>query len=316
MNYSQFINTEQKQNLYIFCGDGFLINKCLTKLKIDLKIFDDLQISYFDTDNFSCKNLILSCEQVSFFGEKRVVVLKNLEKINETDKKELQNYIKNLNPLCVLCLIDSYNNGIFDYLKIEKVELKSLSETQLHSFVFDKLKAKNKQIDEGAYSILARACNNDMTKLEIEIDKLCAYCLDKNKIEESDIKKLVIANEEIIIYELTTALGQKNAQESLSILFKLMGSPDDNAKLFSLMSTTFQRMFFALLSKESDLQLATKMGIKEYAVKKLRQQTKNFTQRKLKKIVEEICETEYNIKSGKMTSENALYYIVLFIVSL
>ena len=134
-------------------------------------------------------------------------------------------------------------------------------------------------------------------------------------IKIDDIKLLVPQTEELVVFELTTALGEKKYERSLQLLNKLMGSPEQNSKLFALLSVTFQRMFFASISKNmTDLEIANKFGVKEYAIKKCKQQCKNFSVVKLKNIVYKFCDVEFMIKSGKMNIQNALFYMVAFIL--
>lgn len=48
------------------------------------------------------------------------------------------------------------------------------------------------------------------------------------------------------------------------------------------------------------------LGIKEYAVKKTREQAKTFKKKSLKKAVDFLCECDYGSKSGKTSFEDAL----------
>ena len=121
----------------------------------------------------------------------------------------------------------------------------------------------------------------------------------------------------MVVFELTTALGKKDANKSLSILFNLLKQGSESSKLLPLMSNNFTRLFTMSVSKNmTDELLAQKLGIKPFAVTKLRGQLKNFNPVKLKNIVYEFCDVDYMIKSGLMQADTALVYIVEYILNI
>ena len=315
MNYNQLLNSQKTENAYLLVGDGFLVQKSLNFLKEKLNIQSEYDVSRFDSENFSADAIIESCEQVSFFAQNRLVVVSNINTVNESDKKKLANYVSQINPMCTLVFVDNLQKGTFDFLKIEKVNL-VLNELELKDFVVKLFKQKGKTITPQTASELVGYCNKDINKLNLETEKLCAYIAERQEVTIDDIKLLVPQSEEVVVFELTTALGQKNASKSLSILYKLMGTVEQNNKLFALMSTNFQRMFFAVASKGlTNAQIAQKFGVKEFAISKVKELAKNFTIGALKDIVYQFCEVEFMIKNGLMAQENALVYIAEYILN-
>ena len=249
MNYSQFVKQENFENAYTFVGDSFLMQKVVDFFikKFALNSYD---ISYFDADNFSCDKLIESCEQVSFFAKSRLVVVKNLNSLNESDKKKLVSYTKQINPNCTLLMYDSFNKGLFNLQGVQNIEL-SLYDNEIVNFVQKSFASKGKQIKENVVQELISCCNKDLNTINNEITKLCAYKQNESEITTQDISLLVPANEEIVIFELTTALGEKNSQKAVEILHKLMGNVEQNSKLFSLWSTKMHS-FFMITSSGSN----------------------------------------------------------------
>lgn len=313
MTYTQFISQNSLKNVYILYGDSFLANKCVEFVKEKTQIVSEYDISKFDSENFSAGGVITSCEQISFFNNFRMVIVKNLSSITESDKKSLLGYVQNVNPSCILLFVDTLKSGIFDFLKQEKVEL-ALNDYEIRDFVKEQLNIKGKTASNETIMMLINFCQKDMQKINLEMQKLVCYLGERTEITIDDIKLLVPQTEELVVFELTTALGEKNVQKSLNILYKLMGNQEQNSKLFSLLSMTLRRMFFCAVSKNlSDSELATKFNVKEFAVKKLKQQAKSFAVTKLKNILYELCEVEYMLKNGQMSQENALYYMVMFI---
>ena len=312
MTYSQFFNQDKLQSCYVLYGDAFLAKKCQEYVKEKLGIDSEYDISVFDSENFSVDALIASCEQISFFAKNRLAIVKNLTNISEKDKTNFLNYIQNINPMCTILLVDTSKSGIFDFLKTEKVVLE-LNDYEIKNIINETAQEYNKKIEDEASNSLILFCQKDLCRINLEIQKLAMYVGDRDVITFQDVKVLVAPTEEFVVFELTTAMAQKNAQKSMILLSKLLGNADQNARLFSLLSTTIRRMFFVAISKDkSESELATIFGVKEYAIKKLREQSKNFSAKTLKNLVYELCDLEYMTKNGQMTQENAMYYIIQY----
>ena len=62
--------------------------------------------------------------------------------------------------------------------------------------------------------------------------------------------------------------------------------------------------------KESNIDIANKLGVKEYSIKIAKQVGAKFTPAQLKRILDLGASLDYKIKSGQMNEKNALIYFV------
>ena len=81
-----------------------------------------------------------------------------------------------------------------------------------------------------------------------------------------------------------------------------------------LITNHFRRLFFIAVSEMENGELASLLGVKEYAIIKARGQIKNFSKLQLKKIYALLEKVDYMIKSGRMLAQNALYFLVFSIL--
>ena len=123
-------------------------------------------------------------------------------------------------------------------------------------------------------------------------------------------EKHVKKENDFVVFELTEALGRRDADKSLKLLSSLV----KDAGTLSLITNHFRRLFFISISDLDNANLAPLLGVKEFAVSKQRSQVKNFSKMQLKKIYALLEEIDYKIKSGAMLSENALYLLVFSIL--
>lgn len=313
MNLKSLSNYDNFYGCFILCGDTYLTSCAVDFIKQKMNITNSFDISIFDSENFSSNSIIESCEQVSFFTTNRLVIVKNVFQVLESDKKKLLEYIPKMNPTCTLLILD--NMQVFDFLKCTKLNF-NLTDIELVQETQRLAKEKGKSISKEDALYLANLVNKDLSSINTELEKLSMYTTNDTILKE-DIDSVVTKTDDVVVFELTTALGKKDANKTLNILFNLLKQDNQASKLLPLMSNNFTRLFTISVSKNlTDELLAQKLGVKPFAVTKLRSQLKNFNPVKLKNIVYEFCDVDYMIKSGLMQPDTALIYIVEYILNI
>lgn len=313
MNLKGLSNYDNFYGCFILCGDTYLTSCAVDFIKQKMNITNSFDISIFDSENFSSNSIIESCEQVSFFTTNRLVIVKNVFQVLESDKKKLLEYIPKMNPTCTLLILD--NMQVFDFLKCTKLNF-TLTDNELVQETQRLAKEKGKSISKEDALYLANLVNKDLSSINTELEKLSMYTTNDTILKE-DINSVVTKTDDVVVFELTTALGKKDANKTLNILFNLLKQDNQASKLLPLMSNNFTRLFTISVSKNlTDELLAQKLGVKPFAVTKLRSQLKNFNPVKLKNIVYEFCDVDYMIKSGLMQPDTALIYIVEYILNI
>ena len=293
---------------YLVQGEDVLLySRALELIKkaCDLQL-PEFNFLVFDDDSFDGDVVIDACETLPMGSEKKVVLLKNISKINDSFKKKMQNYLKKAVESTCLVIFDFYNK--FDFLICEKVSAKRLDERSLQEIIVADLKKANKTITSDALEKLIEACCSYYSLIKNELDKLVSC--DDIEITTTTIDKLVCKETEFTVFELTDALSRRDADKAINLL-NLM---DKDTKTFSLILNHFRRLFFVAVSDLTDKELADALSVKEFAVTKARSLSKNFTKLQLKNIYEMLNDVDFYIKNGQMQVENALYYLVFGIL--
>ena len=273
----------------------------------------DANKTIFNDENFNADELIAICYQVPMFAEKRFVLVKNLQKISESDIKKLISYSKNPSDDCVLVLCELPELKIFEKIGFEKVSCNKLSDAELRKIIETDLEVYGKKITFEAVQLLIKYCLKDLMLIKNEIKKIGFY--DSEIIDEEIIKKLVHQNEEFSIFEISDALSKTQGDRAIVLLNKMLETQEFGFVL-GLISSHFRRMLYAFMSNGTNLEIAEKLGVKEYAITKIKQQSKNLKLVQLVKINELILDVEFQIKSGKLIGKNAMYYLVFAILNI
>lgn len=295
---------------YLLQGeDYYLYDRAFSMIK---KVCDislpDFDLVKFDDENFTMKALVDSAEVLPFGSGKRLIVVKNVAKFSENDKKLLLSYLEKPAMSTVIVIYDFAQK--FDFIKnvVAFVDCKRFDKLTGSAVVVKELEKYNKKISKEALDTLYDYCNGYLTRMMSEIVKLAYYDLDEPLITKKLVESCVSKDNEFVIFELTDALGKKDGDKAITILNQMP------KEVLGLITNHFRRLFFISTSGLDDKALSSLFGIKEFAVSKQRQQIKNFSKMQLKKIFALLEKIDYDIKSGAMLQENAVYYLVLSIL--
>ena len=291
---------------YLVQGEDILLyDEALKLIKNACNLsFEEFNFQKFDDDTFSADLVLDALETLPFASEKKVVLLKNITKFSEDFKKKLVAYLKSPLPSTCLVIFDFANK--FDFLISEKVSAKRLDEESLKNIVEEELSKSHKAIKKEALSLLLSYCCDYYSLIKNELKKLSDAPTDV--ITEKDIANMVTKETEYSVFELTEALSKKDAKKAVELL-SLM---DKDTKTFNLILNHFRRLFFVAISKDEDL--SKLLNVKEYAIVKAKELSRNFSKIQLKNIYSLLDDVDFYIKNGQMQIENALYYLIFGIL--
>lgn len=315
MNYQDLEKSCISQPIYLIKGDAFLCqdakNKIIQKLNIS-----KINVSLFTDENFDVNNTLNACNQFSFFSEKRMVIVQDLAKELTNDNKfRFENYSKNPNIDCVLILIDTISSKVFDFMKnVEVIECKP-NDFFVQNYIKNNVEKLGNTISLQNCKKLNDYCLGNLNRITLEIKKLSDYVGKNKEITAQVIDNLVFKDTELKVFDLTNALGVKDGNRALKILNDMITTGEPPIKILGLINANFRRMMFAKINKGSNADLAKALNVKEFAIAKAKESASFFSASQLKNIINLLLEADYNIKSGVMSQENVLYYVVCKIVS-
>lgn len=312
MAKSEFLNLE---NVYRISGDDlFLIKNTVNKIEKACELnFPDLNKSVFDNENFNADAVCLSCQQIPMMDKKRLVIVKNIQKLKESDISKLVEYAKNPIEETVLILEEMVGANIFSKVPAEKIVCNKLTETKLKDYIVKELESSGKTINEEAVSALIEFCSRDMLRIQNELFKL--KFIKSSNIDFEIIKKYVNKNDDYSIFEISTALTYGQGDKAINLIHKMLESLEFPV-ILGLISSHFRRMLYSVISEGSEEEIATKLGVKSFAVKRAKTLAKNLSSKQIVDICNLILEIDYGIKSGKMNIENSLYFMVFSIINI
>ena len=315
--------TELKHNLNIkiepaYCiggDDGYLRGEALSILRgLAGETLADFNVSELDGQNVNLSDILTCFAQVPFMAERRVVVLREFtQNLSDDDFEKLGDaIIKSTDSVLVF-----YYSGQVpqDIKKIATfVDCNKLRDGEVKDVVTSWVTNNGYEITQPALYKLVTFTNCDLMRIENELNKLYAYCMDTKRIGEIDVNDVVSRDMEFVVFALSNAVSERRAKDAYDVLYEARGDVGKNLGMLTTLINQFRRTLHVLLNKGVDKStLAKQLGISEYAVSRTLTLANKYKSARLKSIVDKFEEIEYLFKSGKIVSmDEALFIGVSF----
>lgn len=309
------LKKELSKNLlsnYILVGnDNYILDYAYSLIKQASGIVDYNMNEIVLPDTCDDKTLINSLLTIPFLSDKKIVYVKGVLPQNVQEK--IVPYIKNAGDTIFVINAQDNETAYKTLLKhMEKVDCNKLPASIISKFIVKDFAKHNKQITNKALNLLMEYCLFDMTKITVESQKLLAYAHTKDVVDESDVESIVTKSEEYSVFELTEALAKGDGKKAYAVLNQYRDK--QNKTLLYLIYNHFRRMFYVKVSKKNLSEYVSLLQVKEFAIKKAIEQAKLFSATRLKSIIEEFARLDEDIKVSKISADNAIDYIVLYIL--
>lgn len=305
---------------YLISGnDRFLCFSALEQIKSALAIsLEELNCVILDGSNVTFQEIIESASVFPFVDKYRLVQINNFSIKNKSKEDRLLSYLKNPMKECVLIFFNpDQSDALKPYLgQICAIDCDKLSTDVLVSTLKAKFEKAGAKISREAIETLILFCNNDMTRISGEAEKLINFA-DGSEISVETVRKLVVEDKEYQVFELAEFIAKNDKFKALDLAETLSNDKKGGFSILTPLYNNYRRVLFVAINKDkTDAELASLLQVKEYAVKMVKNQAKVFSPRSLKKIVDMLYEADRNIKMGKIKEDIAMYQVILNILKI
>lgn len=307
-------------NIFLLEGeDGYFREKGVEYLKN--KFISEPQMNYTVLDGVevisNVEKFLTTVDMYPFMSEKRMVVIKEFYPKADFFKAHLKSRFDNPISESVIVIVNSEKSDVIkNQPNVTLIDCQKADKPILVKFITATCLRQNVNVSPMVAEKICDFCLLDMTKIENETLKLINYASDKKVITDTDVENLCFKDVEYQIYELATFVAQKKRDKALSMIKELLSKGETPTRLLGSLYTHFRRLLFVSVSTATNKELAEKLGVKEFAVAKQKEQAKCFRKKSLKLAVDTIADYDYKTKSGKTDAEDALNSVVFKLMAL
>lgn len=319
MKYTEFksrLENGEISSIYLFEGeDIFFAERGISLLKDKFLIEPSLNLAEFNGADVPISTITDSLTAYPFMAEKRFTVVKEFYP-KKDDEKQLKQFLENPTSDMIFIIANTRSCELFKrYDSVLVVDCGKADLSLIARWIKAECSNSNIVIDLESARLIGEYCQQDMTRVQNETKKLCAYAFDKGEITVNDVIEMVNRDVEYKIYEMTDYVGRKDFDKALAVISEMLGKGEPSQKILTSVYNYFRRLLFVAISDLTELELSKELGVKDFAIRKMKAQANLFNKRSLKSAVDRLVDADYHIKSGLSSSDDEMWLTVFKIMT-
>ena len=317
------INADIKANefkpVYLLYGDEPYLKKQYEDKLIKAIVSDDtMNYSFFDKESVSVKEIMSIGDTLPFFAEKRLIVVEN-SGFFKSSNDELAMYIKNMPDYLIIIFVEEQidkRNKLYKSVSETGYvsEMNAQPVSVLTKWIKGLFNAENKEITGEAVTCLLDRTGASMNLIKQEIEKLVTYVDNRPVIEKHDVEAVCSTQTVSRIFEMISAIGEKNQQKALNLYYDLLTLKEKPMSILFLIVRQFNgilQVSQGLSQGKNNSVMAKEIGIQPFLVGKYASCARKFTPEILYSALKDCAQVEEDVKSGKLIDRIAVEMIII-----
>jgi DNA polymerase-3 subunit delta len=239
--------------VYLFFGpEAYLLRRALALLKDKAMPQDALAFNFVERNakDTTAARIVHEANTFPLMSSRRVVIVSGFEQLPEDGQETLAAYLASPQKKTVLVLVageidrrTSFYKRLLEHASI--VECKKLEGIALRRRAEQILSSQGYRISPTALDLLMDLAGSDLSSITGELEKLILYAGTDKTIRDATVEVLVEGSRQHGIFELTTAMGQKDRKTALRLLGNLLESGEAPLYILAMMAWHFRRIIIA-----------------------------------------------------------------------
>ena len=302
-NFSPVYLLMGEEEFFIDQITEFFVNNILTKNEKEF----NLNILYGKDTNID--TIVSICKKYPLMSDYQLVIIKEAQDLGNTIEN-LSNYLKN--PLSSTILVVNYKHKFIDKRKsifklIQKsgkvFESKFLYENQVQKWISDRFINNGFTIDQKSVSLMNEHLGNKLNNINNEILKLLEIKKESKTITINDIQKYIGISKDFNNFEFRKSIGSLNFKKAYLIADYFSKNPKSNPLVVTitlLFDYFCKLMVYQVNSDLNPKTLSSKIGINPYFLNEFSSVGKNYSIKKIVKVISVIREYDMYSKGVKV----------------
>lgn len=269
----------------------------------------DFNRDLFVASGVSADDVIGACNMLPFMSEKRLVIVKDLDKANKALSEALIEYLQSPCETTLLaCTATKLAKNTRLYKAFAKIDKKAVvscepkNKKELPQQVRSFAQSHGVDMDMAAADRLVTMVGESTVHLDTEVKKIAAALGQGARITVQHVEQYVTRTAEVKPWEYLDPMCERNATKALIALAQMPGQSP-----FGLLTMGVKRIRELLMAKElgGGQALASALGMPEWRVRNHSRWASRFSQQELEQALVAAADTDMAMKSG--ADQNAAF---------
>lgn len=335
ISYKEFQRTIARKQFspvyFIYGEETFLLEEALRTLVVVAldPTLQQFNLDVFHGDEGDIQEILSRASSFPMMGERRIVIVKGIEKMKSLEKHEskelalLVNYLKRPSPTTCFVLTTQrpdFRKHLYETLQSSAllVECKPLSDHQLTEWIEEQALSKGKKITSGAIQRIQTYVGNSLLEIHNELEKLFIFVGEKREISEGDVDEVIGVSKQYSIFELTRALGERESGRAMEIAECMLQRGQSPSMMIPMITRHFDilwKLHDLRRRKVAESEMASLLRLHPYYLKtEYLPQINNYSEPQIEQCFAALVEADERLKSTgddpKLVMTLLMYHLV------
>jgi DNA polymerase-3 subunit delta len=299
------------KSIYLIYGsEELLLSQALARLTKRIGESADLDFNSdtFEGESANADDVVAACNTLPFLSERRLVVVKNVDKMAKAGQDRLAEYGADPSPTTVLVLVAAKmakNTRLYKAVdKLGGIAESAVPRKSEYPGVVQRMFAdRGKKTTLDATELLVSAVGYDLRRLSAEIDKAIAFVGERPEVTRADIQQVASSTAPTSVFEFTDAVANHDVHAALRLLNELLGNGESIFGIHALTLRTVRELITARTlidrGQGSVGELMRAVGGPDWRMKKLAQQARRYSSEELVGALTKAAATEEKMKTSR-----------------
>jgi DNA polymerase-3 subunit delta len=308
--------------VYLFVGEAtFLMDEAWKKLLAKAlpkggKYFNGERLQAREIE---AADVIERLATTPMFGGRRLIRVDGVETWGKDGRGAMEAFVPLIPPTACLVMTAAGRKNIEGLAKAVEargkiVQFKSAGGKEAPRWLIERAGQLGKTLPHRAAFLLVEMAGTDFHTLASELDKICTFIGERERIEAEDILEAASSQRNFSTFELLDHLRARQAGKAVRSLRSLILAGELPLKILGTLAWQIRMIWQVkdgLRQGMSEAELAKRLGSHPFVVKKAREQSVRFSDTDLYRTLGAICQTDIAIKSTGTPPEVLLEELLL-----
>lgn len=313
--------------VYLFYGEEAFKRryyKNLLKTALGDGMAPEMNYNAFEGRNIDWQAVFDATQTLPFFAEKRLVVVENSGKFQTgTGSAEptgfLERTLDELPSTTCLAFFEEHaaqNRKIFKSISSKGVVLECGpdQEDTMVLWLGKGFAREGKKVRKSTLELLLRRVGMDYDKLRMESEKIFSYVGDRDVVEDADVLAVTCETVESRVFDMTRAMCEKNIGQVMELYQDLLLNREPPLRILGALRSEIRNMLQVAEFSAEGLRandIARKIKRPWFVVDQIQKRLRNYSQKQLADMLDDIAKTDQMIKSGDLEDKTGLEMLLI-----
>ena len=236
------LKTGQFSQIYLLYGEENYLKKQYKErfVKAMLPQGDTMNYAYYEGKGVEIREVIDLAETLPFLAERRVMFFKDTGLFKSGGEK-LAEYLASPNNTTFFVFTESEVDKRSKLYKAVQskgyaAEFTVQDENSLKRWIAGILGREGKKISENTAQLLLSKTGTDMENIQMELEKLICYCLDRDVVTAEDVEAVCTTRITNHIFDMVNAIAEKQPQKALQLYYDLLALKEPPMRVLFLIA--------------------------------------------------------------------------------